>query len=72
MRIGLVGGGSGGHFYPLMAVVEKFAGKVPSSRSALVLLWPYPLRREQLKKHNIQFVKISSGNVDCILQLKTI
>jgi UDP-N-acetylglucosamine--N-acetylmuramyl-(pentapeptide) pyrophosphoryl-undecaprenol N-acetylglucosamine transferase len=61
MRIGLVGGGSGGHFYPLMAVVESLREKYPAADLHLYYFGPNPYDAEQLKKHNIQFVKISSG-----------
>lgn len=61
MRIGLVGGGSGGHFYPLMAVVESLREKYPAADLHLYYFGPTPYDADQLKKHNIQFVKISSG-----------
>lgn len=61
MRIGLVGGGSGGHFYPLMAVTESLREKYKEADLHLYYFGPTPYDAEQLKKHNIQFVKISSG-----------
>ena len=70
MRIGLVGGGSGGHFYPLMAVVESLREKYPAADLSpqgtsvplhLYYFGPTPYDADQLKKHNIRFVKISSG-----------
>ena len=61
MRIGLVGGGSGGHFYPLMAVTESLRDKYNKADLHLYYFGPNPYDAEQLKKHNIRFVKISSG-----------
>ena len=61
MRIGLVGGGSGGHFYPLMSVVESLREKYKAADLHLYYFGPNPYDADQLKRHNIQFVKISAG-----------
>lgn len=61
MRIGLTGGGSGGHFYPLIAVVESLRDKYNKEDLHLYYFGPNPYDIELLKKHNINFVQISSG-----------
>lgn len=58
-RILFVGGGTGGHFYPLIALAEylndtSFDGK-------LYYAGPHPYDRTVLEQNNIQFVSIPAG-----------
>jgi UDP-N-acetylglucosamine--N-acetylmuramyl-(pentapeptide) pyrophosphoryl-undecaprenol N-acetylglucosamine transferase len=57
-RIVLVGGGSGGHFYPLIAVAEKLKNMPEVS---LYYMGPNPYDAQALRENNITFVKIPSG-----------
>jgi UDP-N-acetylglucosamine--N-acetylmuramyl-(pentapeptide) pyrophosphoryl-undecaprenol N-acetylglucosamine transferase len=57
-RIVLVGGGSGGHFYPLVAVAEKLAVKQDVE---LFYMGPDEYDPEALRKNNITFVSCPSG-----------
>lgn len=61
-RIVLVGGGSGGHFYPLIAVAEKLAlYNEQSVELELFYFGPEPYSMELLKENNIQFIHCPSG-----------
>jgi len=62
MRIGLVGGGTGGHFYPLMAVAEVLREKYKKDELHLYYFGPKPYDKPELEKLDIRFVRISSGN----------
>jgi len=60
-RIVLVGGGSGGHFYPLIAVAERlhsFSAQMPLK---LYYFGPEPYDQALLDRHGIQFVHCPSG-----------
>jgi len=61
-RIVLVGGGSGGHFYPLIAVAERL-NDVKSQGTDLELYYmgPEPYSQNDLDTNNITFVKIPTG-----------
>jgi len=61
MRIGLVGGGSGGHFYPLIAVAEIL--QEHPEHPELFYFGPSPYDEELLKKHNIKYVYCSAGKL---------
>lgn len=61
MRIGFVGGGSGGHFYPLIAVAEAFEGQQPTPE--LYYFGPSPYDVALLKKHNITYVYTPAGKL---------
>lgn len=61
-RIVLVGGGTGGHFYPTIAVAESLRAK-SSDGDTLQLYYfgPEPYNQEALTENNITFIKIPAG-----------
>lgn len=56
----LVGGGSGGHFYPLIAVAEALS-LGGSTSGQLYYIGPEAYNAEILKQHNIKYVWCPSG-----------
>lgn len=63
IRIVLVGGGTGGHFYPLMAVAEELRTRSETSRLDLYYCGPNPYNQDLLNTHNITFVKVPAGKL---------
>jgi UDP-N-acetylglucosamine--N-acetylmuramyl-(pentapeptide) pyrophosphoryl-undecaprenol N-acetylglucosamine transferase len=66
MKIILTGGGTGGHFYPLIAVAEelnKIADKEHILDSQLFYLSDDPYDKEALRQNGITFEKISAGKL---------
>lgn len=64
MRIVLTGGGSGGHFYPLIAVaqeIKKISREEKLLPPDLVYMAPEPYDADVLYEHDITFKKIASG-----------
>lgn len=61
MRIALVGGGSGGHFYPLMAVAEELH-KSPT-KPKLYYIGPAPYNLEQLTTYDITYIHCPAGKI---------
>lgn len=61
MRIGLVGGGSGGHFYPLMAVADSL--KKSEEKPRLYYFGPAPYKQEILSDHDITYVYCPAGKL---------
>jgi UDP-N-acetylglucosamine--N-acetylmuramyl-(pentapeptide) pyrophosphoryl-undecaprenol N-acetylglucosamine transferase len=61
MRIVFVGGGTGGHFYPLIAVAEAVRDSVPSAE--LYYFGPVPYNDEALRENNIIFIKCPAGKL---------
>ncbi len=63
MRIVFVGGGSGGHFYPLIAIAEAIREKDQATglSSELYYMGPNAFNAEVLKSHDIKFVYIPAG-----------
>lgn len=59
MRILFVGGGTGGHFYPLIAVAESL--NESSLKPELYYMGPTPYNAEDLKKNNITFISCPAG-----------
>jgi UDP-N-acetylglucosamine--N-acetylmuramyl-(pentapeptide) pyrophosphoryl-undecaprenol N-acetylglucosamine transferase len=61
-RIMLVGGGSGGHFYPLIAVAEKLnLHRQNGNQIELIYMGPEPYSEEALRENGINFVYCPSG-----------
>lgn len=61
MKIAFVGGGTGGHFYPLIAVAEELATR--SQQPELYYFGPNPYNPEALKAHNITHIYCPAGKV---------
>lgn len=63
MRIVFVGGGTGGHFYPLMAIAEAVRKKdrQGGAPSDLFYIGPNPYQQEALDRLDIRFVRCPAG-----------
>ena len=64
MKIILTGGGSGGHFYPLIAVAEsvnEIAKKENLISAEIFFMSDSPYDAEALIENNITFIPISAG-----------
>ncbi|TSC73390.1 MAG: UDP diphospho-muramoyl pentapeptide beta-N acetylglucosaminyl transferase [Parcubacteria group bacterium Gr01-1014_70] len=64
MKIVLTGGGSGGHFMPLLAVareIRRIADEEKIISLSLLYIADQPFDNEALRIDDIQFIKISSG-----------
>ncbi|MFA6297129.1 MAG: UDP-N-acetylglucosamine--N-acetylmuramyl-(pentapeptide) pyrophosphoryl-undecaprenol N-acetylglucosamine transferase [Candidatus Paceibacterota bacterium] len=66
MKIILTGGGTGGHFYPLIAVAEELQN-VSAEKNILppelFFLAPAPYNEAILAEHKINFIKIPAGKI---------
>mgnify|MGYP002621546308 CR=1 FL=1 len=66
MKIVLTGGGSGGHFYPLIAVAESIQQYTREHRllePQLLYLANTPYNKAMLEQHAIEFVHVPSGKL---------
>ncbi|PJE73833.1 MAG: undecaprenyldiphospho-muramoylpentapeptide beta-N-acetylglucosaminyltransferase [Candidatus Terrybacteria bacterium CG10_big_fil_rev_8_21_14_0_10_41_10] len=66
MKILLTGGGTGGHFYPLMAVAEALnssADKEKIAKMEMTFMAEYPYDKDLLLKNGIKFKKVYSGKL---------
>jgi UDP-N-acetylglucosamine--N-acetylmuramyl-(pentapeptide) pyrophosphoryl-undecaprenol N-acetylglucosamine transferase len=67
MRIVLAGGGTGGHFYPLIAVAEAVYKQAKDQKIVgtpeIHFFAPDPFDREMLQKHDITYRHVSSGKL---------
>lgn len=66
MKILFTGGGSGGHFYPLIAVVEALEDLVRDRKliePEYYYAAPAPYDKELLLAHNVRFVRTAAGKV---------
>ena len=66
MKIVLTGGGSGGHFYPLIAVAESIQKLTRERRliePQIMYLAHEPYDQKMLFDHNIEFIAIPAGKV---------
>ncbi len=61
MRIVFVGGGSGGHFYPLMATAEALRVQQPNAE--LFYIGPTPFNAEELKLNSIRHLYCPAGKL---------
>jgi UDP-N-acetylglucosamine--N-acetylmuramyl-(pentapeptide) pyrophosphoryl-undecaprenol N-acetylglucosamine transferase len=61
MRIALVGGGSGGHFHPLMAVADELAAS--DTKPRLYYIGPTPYSETDLSARNITYVHCPAGKL---------
>ena len=61
MRIALIGGGSGGHFYPLIAVAQELREHPESPE--LYYYGPEPYNADLLAVYNIRYSRIPAGKV---------
>ena len=66
MKILLAGGGTGGHFYPLIAVAETINKVVKEDKLLPVKLYylaDSPQDPEALLENNIEYINISAGKM---------
>lgn len=66
MKILFTGGGSGGHFYPIVAVAEAINEQVREKRllpPELIYAAPDPYDKETLIANGIKFVPVSAGKI---------
>jgi UDP-N-acetylglucosamine--N-acetylmuramyl-(pentapeptide) pyrophosphoryl-undecaprenol N-acetylglucosamine transferase len=61
MKIGFVGGGTGGHFYPLMAVANELHSD--KNNPELYYFGPAPYDEAALSQYNIQYVYCPAGKL---------
>lgn len=61
MKIGLVGGGTGGHFYPLMAVANEL--RHDESQPQLYYFGPAPYNEAELAQYNIKYIYCPAGKL---------
>ena len=64
MKIVFTGGGTGGHFYPLMAVADEINHKSKTEkllRPELIYIGPFVLDQEALIQRHISFAQASAG-----------
>lgn len=61
MKIAFVGGGSGGHFYPLMAVAEELSAS--EHKIQQYYIGPDPYNKELLDQHNVKFIHCPAGKL---------
>ncbi len=64
MKILMLGGGSGGHFYPIIAIAEaiqNIALKEKILDPKLYFMAPSPYNRQELFDHDIEFVSAMAG-----------
>lgn len=75
MKIVLTGGGTGGHFYPLIAVAQEINKMVDDQKIAHVQLFYFsdvPYDRESLFENRIHFVEVPAGKLRIYFSLKNI
>lgn len=66
MRILFTGGGTGGHFFPIIAVADALRAleeKEGRGKMELYYAAPEPYDRELLKRYDIKFVRIPAGKI---------
>ncbi len=70
MKIGFVGGGTGGHFYPLIAVVERLNAEADGIE--LYYFGPAPYDQDLLKVHGVKFVYCPAGKLRLYFSIQNI
>lgn len=63
MRIVFVGGGSGGHFYPLIAVAEEIRSTKADANPELYYIGPEAYNRAELDRLNIKYIYCPAGKI---------
>ena len=61
MKIGFVGGASGGHFYPLIAVAKEL--HKDEHEPQLYYFGPFPYDEEALGEHGVKYVYCPAGKL---------
>jgi len=61
MIFGFVGGGTGGHFYPLLAVAEELKDTNPNAE--LYYFGPSPYNKQELNKYGIRYINCPAGKL---------
>lgn len=61
MKIGFVGGGTGGHFYPLIAVAHELAQD--TNQPELYYFGPAPYDEAELRRYNITYIYCPAGKL---------
>ncbi len=75
MKIVLTGGGTGGHFYPLIAVAQEINKKIDTDKIANTELYYFsdtPYDKEALFENRIRFTQIPAGKLRLYFSLKNI
>lgn len=70
MRIAFVGGGSGGHFYPLMATAEALRISQPTAE--LFYIGPNAFNADELAANNIKHLYCPAGKIRRYLSLRNL
>jgi UDP-N-acetylglucosamine--N-acetylmuramyl-(pentapeptide) pyrophosphoryl-undecaprenol N-acetylglucosamine transferase len=68
MRIGLVGGGSGGHFYPLIAVADEL--NRTEKKPKLYYFGPSPYNVDELENYRIEYIYCPAGKLRRYLSIQ--
>lgn len=64
MKILMTGGGSGGHFYPIIAIAEEIREVCIKEKildPEIIFMSPNPYNPKELFDHDIKFVKVTAG-----------
>ena len=75
MRIVLTGGGTGGHFYPLIAVTEELKKEIINQKivgEKFFYIADKPYDTEALYKLGIEYIEIPTGKLRLYFSLQNI
>lgn len=75
MKIAFTGGGSGGHFYPIIAIAEALQDLVREERlvePGLYYLAPQPFDEKALFENGITYIRIPAGKMRRYFSLKNV